>query len=327
MHILIFSTVFYPVLGGIENLTLNLCKEFVKKGHQVKVITHQKQNKPLIDIEVYDTPGFIKTIKLFLWCDVYYMPNISLKGIWPLLFNPGKKWVVSQNDFSLSERSCLSLVKLFFIRRASKNISVSKSVAASLGTPSEIIYNCYDDAVFTLQNLAERTHDFIFVGRLVSQKGCDTLIKACNNLPRPFKATIVGDGPEMRKLQNLVKKSDLTDSITFTGTQNSVAIARILNQHKFLIIPSNKKEGFGIVVLEGLACGCRVIASNAGGLEEAVGSFGKLFESGNVQQLNQLLKEALNNTNQLNYTQQDLDAYLSNYKKHVVAQKYLSVFK
>ncbi|RYY07224.1 MAG: glycosyltransferase family 1 protein [Sphingobacteriaceae bacterium] len=327
MHILIFSTVFYPVLGGIENLTLNLSREFVHKGHSVKVITYQKQNKPLADIEIYYAPGFIKMIRLFLWCNVYYMPNISLKGIWLLLVNPRKRWVISQNDFSLAKNNFLSLLKLFILKFTSKNISVSKSVADSLHTPSEIIYNCYDDAVFKIQNTAARTFDFVFVGRLVSQKGCDTLIKACADLQQPFTLTIVGDGPEKSKLQHLVSQLNLVKHITFTGTLDSNKIASLLNKNKILVIPSKRREGFGIVVLEGLACGCNIIAADAGGLSEAVGRFGKLFEPGNVQQLNQLLKEALQNINQIQYNQQELTDYLSNYKKQVVAQKYLSVFE
>lgn len=328
MHILIFSTVFYPVLGGIENLTLNLSKEFIRKGHQVKVITYQKQNKPLTDIDVYYAPGIIKTMELFVWCNVYYMPNISLKGIWPLLFNPRKKWIISQNDFSLTKkRNFLSLLKLLLIKFSTKNISVSRSVAASLHTSSKVIYNCYDDAVFTLQNSDQRELNFVFVGRLVSQKGCDILIKACSGLNKPFKLTIVGDGPEMNKLKNLVKEFNMEQSVTFTGTLNSAEIAKVLNQHKVMIVPSKRKEGFGIVVLEGLACGCRIIAADAGGLSEAVGSFGKLFQPGSVQQLNWLLNEALLNINQPIYSEPELTKYLSNYKKQVVAQKYLSIFE
>ncbi len=327
MHILIFSTVFYPVLGGIENLTLNLSKEFVHKGHQVKVITHQKQTEPINGIDVYYAPDLLKIMRLFFWCNVYYMPNISLKGVWPLLLNPRKKWIVSQNDFSLTKsKNLLPLLKLFLIKFTSKNISVSKSVADSLRMSSEIIYNCYDDTVFTTPNFAERKYDFVFVGRLVSQKGCDNLIRACENIQQPFRLTIVGDGTEIKRLKNLVKKLNLTAQIHFTGTLNSEQIAEILNQHKVLVIPSITKEGFGIVVLEGLACGCRIIAADAGGLAEAVGSFGKLYPPRDVGQLNLLLKEALQNKKP-DDDQKELGAYLNNYQKHIVAVKYLSAFE
>ncbi|MGI4751635.1 MAG: glycosyltransferase family 4 protein [Janthinobacterium lividum] len=327
MQILIFTTVFYPLRGGIENLTLNLCKEFIEKGHEVKVIAYQKQTEILPDIEVHYAPGFSKMLELFSWCKIYYMPNISLKGVWPLLISPRKRWIVSQNDFSLTnKRNLLSLIKLFMIKFASENISVSKSIATSLGVSSEIIYNCYDNEVFKIDPQTERPLDFVFVGRLVSQKGCDTLIRACYDLKLPFKLTIIGDGPEMQRLQTMAQQLELSADITFTGTLKGAEITKVLNKHKVLIIPSNGREGFGIVALEGLACGCRIIASDSGGLAEAVGSFGRLFQPGDVHQLNGLLKEALQNINQPDYTPEELAAYLDNYKTQVVAQKYLSVF-
>lgn len=327
MQILIFTTVFFPLRGGIENLTLNLCKQFIEKGHEVKVIAYQKQTDVLPDVEVYYAPSLSKMLELFSWCKVYYMPNISLRGVWPLLLSPRKRWVISQNDFSLTnKRNLLSLLKLFIIRFSSENISVSKSVATSLGTPSEIIYNCYDDHLFKANPVANRILDFVFVGRLVSQKGCDTLIRACYDLNLPFKLTIIGDGPEMNRLKAMTETLELTEHITFTGTLKSDQIVEVLNQHKTLVIPSNGKEGFGIVALEGLACGCRVIAADSGGLAEAVGNFGKLFPSGDVHELNILLKEALLNVNQPDYTPEELAVYLENYHTQVVAQKYLSVF-
>ncbi|RYE35898.1 MAG: glycosyltransferase [Sphingobacteriaceae bacterium] len=327
MRILIFTTVFFPLRGGIENLTLNLCREFIDKGHEVKVIAYQKQAEVLPDVEVYYAPGFAKMMELFSWCKVYYMPNISLKGIWPLLLSPRKRWIISQNDFSLTnKKNLLSLIKLFLIKFSSENISVSKSIATSLGTPSEIIYNCYDDGVFKINTQTNRVLDFAFVGRLVSQKGCDTLIRACYNLNLPFKLTIIGDGPELGRLKIMAEQLELTENITFTGTLKSDQIVEILNQHKVLVIPSNGKEGFGIVALEGLACGCRVIASDSGGLAEAVGNFGKLFQPGDVHQLNGLLKEALLGINQPDYLPEELAAYLDNYRTQIVAQKYLSVF-
>ncbi|MGI4727319.1 MAG: glycosyltransferase family 4 protein [Janthinobacterium lividum] len=328
MQILIFTTVFFPLRGGIENLTLNLCREFIDKGHEVKVIAYQKQREVLPDIDVYYAPGFTKTLELFSWCKVYYMPNISLRGIWPLLLSPRKRWIISQNDFSLTnKKNLLSFIKLFLIKFSSENISVSKSVATSLGTPSEIIYNCYDDTAFKTNPKSERVLDFVFVGRLVTQKGCDTLIRACYDLNLPFKLTIVGDGPEMNRLKTMAEQLELTEHITFTGTLKSNEIVEVLNQHKVLVIPSNGKEGFGIVALEGLACGCRIIASDSGGLAEAVGDFGKLFQPGDVHALNGLLKEALLNINQPNYQPEELEVYLDNYKTHIVAQKYLSVFE
>ena len=115
MNILVFSTVFYPAIGGIENQTLILVKEFVKKGHNVKVLTYQNKKAELPGIEICYAPDYKKFVLLYLWCDIFYMPNISLKGIWLRLFNPHKQWIISHNDFHFFQKGdIVSKLKHFF---------------------------------------------------------------------------------------------------------------------------------------------------------------------------------------------------------------------
>ncbi|MEJ7738045.1 MAG: glycosyltransferase family 4 protein [Chitinophagaceae bacterium] len=327
MKILIFSNIFYPAIGGIEIQTINLTKEFIKEGHKVKVITQQKQDSPIENIEIYHSPGFFKKIELFFWCNAFYMPNISLKGVWLLLLNPFKKWIISHNDFYLSNKNNIRIkIKLFLIKFA-QNIAVSRSVSSNINTKSVIIYNCYDDSIFKLYHDERRMYDFVFVGRLVSQKGCDLLIKACKDLDHPFTLNIIGDGPEKIKLQELVRHLQLENSIKFLGFLPCEALPRILNRHRIMIIPSIEEEGFGIVVLEGLACGCKIIAADAGGLAEAVDRFGMMFRMGDQQQLSLLLKDEVRNTANSSSISSELRNYLKHHTKEMIAQKYLAFFK
>ena len=204
MKILIYSSVFYPAIGGIENHTLFLAKEFVRAGHEVKVVTEQPQtgSTPLENIEIFHSADKLSQIRLFMWSDIFYMPNITLKGIWLLFFNPLKRWMISHNDFHLIESLGLkSRLKSLVIRKATTNISVSRSVARALPAPSTVIYNCYNDELFKLYENERRTRDFVFVGRLVTQKGCDMLIEACSRLKRPFTLSVVGYGPEADRLE------------------------------------------------------------------------------------------------------------------------------
>jgi glycogen(starch) synthase len=328
MKILVYINGFYPAVGGIENLTINLIKEFVANGHQVRVITEQKDAQSLPGIKVYHTSKVFTSIKLFLWSDVFYMPNVSLKGIWLMLFNPFKNWVISHNDYSLhNQHTLLSKIKRLVSNLTTQNISVSKSLAAVLKARSKVVYNCYDDDVFKLEPNLPRSYDFAFVGRLVSQKGCDHLIQACRNLTEPFTLNIAGDGPEKFYLSGLVQTYNLTDSIKFVGELQGPQLAIMLNQHKTLVIPSAREEGFGIVALEGMACGCRIVASNAGGLSEAVDAYGQLFPMGDVDQLTRLLQSELNNVKKpIPQTNPGQQKYLRNHTKNVIAQQYLSVF-
>jgi glycosyltransferase involved in cell wall biosynthesis len=327
MNILVFSTVFYPGIGGIENQTLLLIKEFISKGHTVKVITAQLQTVPLKDITVYCRPGIIKSIQLFLWCTTYYMPNISLKGIWLLLLNPRKRWIISHNDFSsCNRRGAIPALKNIANKFCSKNIAVSESIANYLGSSAAVIYNGYDNAIFRLYHDENRTYDFVFLGRLVSQKGCDLLINACSELKRPFSLCIIGTGPEENRLKKLSESLGLSESIEFKGLLTGEQLARTLNRCRVMVVPSVKGEGFGMVALEGLACGCRIIAADAAGLSEAVSNHGKMFEMGNQQELTRLLQESFDYSVMDLSTQEEKKAHLMKHSKSVVADNYLKYF-
>jgi glycogen(starch) synthase len=327
MKILVYSSVFYPGVGGLEILTLNLIHEFIKEGHEVKVITSEKQTVKLKNIEVIHPKNVLASIKCFFWCDVYYMPNISLKGVWLLLFNPFKKWVVSHNDFSLQNHTDLSTkIKLLFIKFTTQNIAVSNSVAKGLKTKSHVVYNCYDDDIFKLQPETGRLYDLLFVGRFVSQKGCDTLINACAIINIPFTLNIIGDGPEKNNLVNLVSKHNLQNQVKFLGMLRDAELVKALNQHKTLVVPSKREEGFGIVVLEGMACGCNIIAADAGGLREAAGQFGQIFPMDDVEELSVLISNALNNNINADKDKTALNQYLHDHKKNIVAKEYIKIF-
>ena len=336
MNILVFTTAFFPSVGGIEKQTLALIYEFLDKGHRVKVINIQNQSitssynkpeEPVIDIHFQ--PGFFKMMQLFYWCNILYMPNFSLKGIWFLVSCPFKKWVVSHNDFYLSNnKSIRTRIKLLFIKFASQNIAVSNSVAKYINTHAKIIYNCYDNDTFKIYVDEERLHDFVFLGRLVSQKGCDLLIKACKDLKQSFTLNIIGDGPERSKLETMVQDLGLKKHIKFLGILEGEHLARALNQHRVMVIPSSGKEGFGIVALEGMACGCRIIAADAGGLSEAVNDFGKIFQMGNQKELEHLLEMELKVSDQTGKQTHstELNNYLNAHNKEEIAGKYLFLF-
>jgi len=326
MNILIFSAVFYPAIGGIENQTLLLIQEFIKKGHQVKVITYQKQKATLPNIDIYYAPSYLSFLKAYNWCDTFYMPNISLKGLWLLLLNPKKHWVISHNDYHFFHRKGLiAKLKSYFVKLATQNVAVSKSIASHLDTPSKVIPNSYDESMFKIYPEEQRTYDFVFLGRLVTQKGCDMLIRACSKLNRPFTLGIIGIGVEKSRLEALTKELNLTNEITFHGLVTKEDLAKMLNRYKVMVIPSIEEEGFGMVALEGMACGCKILAANAGGLSDAVSSFGKKFEMKDTNELTRLLSESLDdNTAAIT---DDLSAYLKLHHRESVADNYLTVFK
>lgn len=326
MKILICSSVFYPAIGGIENLTLFLTQEFIKAGHEVKVITAQKQDKPLENIEVVGPGSWVKQMHLFMWCDVFFMPNITLKGVWLMLLDFRRKWVISHNDFHLKHSGWWRAnLKMFFIRRADLNIAVSRSISSSLDVESRVIYNCYDNDVFKVYPGIKRDIDFVFVGRLVSQKGCTLLLDALVRIGGNYTLSIIGDGAEMAEMKRKVQALGLTDRVTFTGFLERDELAMALGRHRVMVVPSSDLEGFGIVALEGLACGCDLIVSDAGGLPEAVLGNGRIFPMGDVEKLTELMREAIASKD-LNIMDENRIKFLEEHSKTATASKYLEAF-
>jgi glycosyltransferase involved in cell wall biosynthesis len=133
-----------------------------------------------------------------------------------------------------------------------------------------------------------RERDFIFVGRLIPDKRVDCLVRALALLAQRKvvrTATIVGDGPEREKLQQLAAGLP----VNFVGLQTGKPFAELLAEHRYLVLPSDRNETFGLVVLEGIAAGCTAIGSDHGGVPEAVGPCGALFAAGDVDALAELL--------------------------------------
>ncbi|MBR8826933.1 MAG: glycosyltransferase family 4 protein [Gomphosphaeria aponina SAG 52.96 = DSM 107014] len=107
---------------------------------------------------------------------------------------------------------------------------------------------------------------FVFVGRLVDWKAVDLLLLAVKKAleTTPLKLDIIGDGDEKKNLEAQVIKLDLSTHVNFLGWLSQKECAQHLQQSSCLILPSLYECG-GAVVLEAMAMGIPVIATNWGG--------------------------------------------------------------
>jgi glycosyltransferase involved in cell wall biosynthesis len=110
---------------------------------------------------------------------------------------------------------------------------------------------------------------FVFVGRLVDWKGLDLLLEAWATLREPWRYSleVVGDGPERAKLEALRDRLGLSPWVAFSGFRPPEECARRLARSDALILPSLVECG-GSVVLEAMATGLPVIATDWGGPAE-----------------------------------------------------------
>jgi glycogen synthase len=296
MKILHYSPSFLPLIGGLELNVANIATQIQQAGHDVVLVTRTPGGAETdgFAFRVVRRPSPLELLRWTRWCDVFFQANVSLRGLWPLLL-VRRPWVVSHHSWYCRSDGRIAWqdrLKRRLLRSAAASIAVSRAVADDLEVRSIVIPNPYRDDLFRLVPGIERTGDLLFVGRLVSDKGVDILLDALGLLSAQGLTpglTVVGDGPERPRLDEQARRLGVADRVDFTGTRTGEELVRILNRHRVLVIPSRYNEPFGIVALEGIACGCAVVGSAGGGLPEAIGPCGLTFPNGDAAALAVLL--------------------------------------
>jgi glycosyltransferase involved in cell wall biosynthesis len=106
------------------------------------------------------------------------------------------------------------------------------------------------------------------VGNLVPEKGHDLAIEAISSIDN-LTLLIVGDGAEESALARLVAERGLASRVRFLPARSQSELARIYSAADLLVLASSR-EGWPNVILEAMACGTPVVATNVGGVPEIV---------------------------------------------------------
>jgi glycogen synthase len=326
MNILFSSYAYAPSLGGIETVSKLLVHEFVAAGHELVLITETPgQSVPDEPFRVIRKPNLRQLQKQLRWCDVMLYNNISLRHFIPALL-ARKPAVVIHQTWMRNTRGQIDWndrIKRALVHRVT-NVAISDAIARDFGAPAEIIGNPYDDRVFNLRTELGRDRDIVFVGRLVSDKGVDLLLRAAARL-RGASLTVVGRGPEEESLRAIAR--ELNVAVSFAGAKSGDELAEILNRHRIIAIPSRWPEPFGVVALEGIACGCVAVGSAQGGLSEAIGSCGLTFPNGDIDRLSECLQRLLDDSALCDTLRAAAPAHLSRFRASAVAARYLKIFE
>jgi sugar transferase (PEP-CTERM/EpsH1 system associated) len=162
----------------------------------------------------------------------------------------------------------------------------------------QVIYNGIDTAKFNNGDINTNRLEFglnkqhIVIGciaRLDRVKNIQLLIKAVADLKcKLVRLLIVGDGPEMDNLKKLSEDQKITNQIVFSGRRND--IPELLQIMDIYVQPSFF-EGISLTILEAMACGLPVVATQVGGNPEIITDKydGILIESDNTDELIQAL--------------------------------------
>jgi glycosyltransferase involved in cell wall biosynthesis len=299
MKVLIHSPAFLPSIGGLEINTEGLARSLSDLGDEVAVLTRTPaRSEPRTNYTVVRAPTPREFLRWTCWAEVVLHQNLSLRGLWPLIL-VRRPLVVAHHSWyrRVDGRTGIrDLVKRFVVRRASGSVAVSPAIAAEVGGSTVVVENGFRDGLFRQDSGTPRDRELLFVGRLVSDKGADTLLRALARLQdrglRPG-LTIVGGGPEAEPLRRLAVELGISRQVEFAGQVVEEELAEIYRRHQVLAVPSRYDEPFGIVALEGIASGCVVVGSRGGGLPAAIGPCGLLFPNGDEGALAECLARVL----------------------------------
>lgn len=167
------------------------------------------------------------------------------------------------------------------------------------------------------------------VGRISEQKDPLTMIKAFNEIYQQrddVKLMFVGSGELEETVKKYAKENNLLNVIIFTGWVNNVE--KFIPAFDIAILPS-KWEGFGLALIEYMACNKPIVASNVGGISNIITDKknGLLFEKGNYKELANKIEILINNDELANKIIETNKSYRKQYDIKILINKHERLFQ
>jgi phosphatidyl-myo-inositol alpha-mannosyltransferase len=155
----------------------------------------------------------------------------------------------------------------------------------------EVLFNGIDIERFaTAEPTRADRPTVLFLGRHETRKGLSVLLDAFALLDRPAVLWVAGDGPQSEVQR---RRHPESDRVHWLGTLTDQEVAARLMGADVLCAPSLRGESFGMVVLEGMAARCAVVASDLQGYRSAAGGHAALVPPGDIKALSRALGSAL----------------------------------
>jgi L-malate glycosyltransferase len=201
----------------------------------------------------------------------------------------------------------------------------------------DTVYNFIDERVHRKINslsLKENLHIhsdekvIIHVSNFRTVKRVTDVIRTFSKIVKhlPAKLLLVGDGPEMTVVCNLVTKLGLREKVLFLGKQDNVEDLYSLSDLMLLL---SEKESFGLVALEAMACGVPCIGTNVGGIPEVIEDNinGYICEVGDIDMIADralsLLKDPITYEN---FSNQSLRAVREKFNANLIVKQYENIY-
>ena len=349
--------------GGAERVSLDLATQFSAAGCKVDFVLLRKEGEllgkaesefPVTALGVNKIRSSIGPLREYI---IDQQPDVILAAMWPLttiavlsnLLCKKKVKIVSVEHSVLSSqysgRGLLHKLLLFFSAAFTYRIS-DYSVAVSQGVADDMAKISFlrKDKIHVVNNpipphrsadIEEEYkvkalwggfsgHKILSVGSFKKAKRFDILLKAISIVSdkQAVKLILLGDGPLRNSFTELAEKLGISDSVIMPGF--------VLNTPSFyefsdLFVLSSEREGLPTVIVESLAAGTPVVATDCkSGPAEILenGKYGKLVAVGDPAALAKAIEESLAEP----FDPEVLKARAKDFSPDVIAKKYLNLF-
>ncbi len=317
------------VTGGIERYNQNLVRTALNAGHSVDIVSRNDETRMFDNIRIYSY-GHISNIVwrkivfavIALWRAVFFKPDLIVCGhinfsplcyLMSILFK--KKFIVLTHGIDVwnlksnlktktfKRAHLITTVSSFTRNKIVKQVPEVKNRVCIL--PNSINSSVFipgpkPEYLLKRHKINNQNKVILTVARLQKTEGPKGYYKVLDVLPEILKEhpevryVLVGSGDDLDNIRNYVKEKNIEDAVILAGHTPDHELPDYYNLSDVFIMPS-KKEGFGIVFLEALACGKPVICGNQDGSVDAVlnGETGILVDPDSNEEIKQAIEGVL----------------------------------
>lgn len=327
----IFYLITKSEAGGAQTHVADICRYFKEKGHQISVMgggvgwlknecekmgvnyqTNEYFSNSANPLRIYKAIRKIKESAERFQPDIVhchssaaaFLGRLAIRGKFKTVYtahgwgfnlgmNPVLRFLVL-----LAEKTVASYTdKYICVSEFVKNLGLKYSLSPE--DKFRVIYNGVPAANYSPSSVVRSLSSvvrLIFVGRLAEPKKPELTIKAIGLLPldlkNEIKFTIVGDGPKKESLRQLAEKEKI--DVDFKGTlPRDKTMEEMARADIFVFVSA--WEGFPYTILEAMSVGLPVIASNVGGVSEAVNESNGFLVSNEADKISEVLLKLINN--------------------------------
>ena len=370
MRLVLISRRYPPQIGGAERVMANMAEALARAGHLVTVVSSQNAAEGIAatpNTEPADQHHNPKLIRLpynglrmigtaqYMWGldrwlnrhrpdlvyvsmlkhDAYVAVRAGQKLGFPVILRPEGAGLTG--DLAWQKRGRFGAVIGRKTRQANGLVALSETIQRELLTdgydPNRIhlIANGVPVPVEPWSNdKANVTNQVVFVGRLAQEKGLDTLLDAWPEVLKSYpekQLRLIGDGPMRAALEQQAKHLGIANSVEFAGALSDAA--KQIRQASLFVLPS-REEGLSIALLEAMAMGLPVVASDIPGNRILVkpGVTGRLALPDQPLMLSEMIIQAFaNQAMTMEMAQAGRALVQTSYSIEAVAQKHLELFR